>query len=64
MMFGFKDKQAPGVITKSQGSGQIGTPDGAHCAWLKQASLTPPPLQWLKWEHIVTGSGAQSVCPD
>lgn len=27
MMFGFKDKQAPGIITKSQGSGQIGTPD-------------------------------------
>lgn len=32
MMFGFKDKQAPGIITKSQGSGQIGTPDPAHCA--------------------------------
>lgn len=30
MMFGFKDKQAPGIITKSQGSGQIGTPDRAH----------------------------------
>lgn len=33
MMFGFKDKQALGIIiTKSQGSGQIGTPDPAHCA--------------------------------
>lgn len=61
MMFGFKDKQAPGIITKSQGGGQIGTPDRAHCAWLQQASLTP---RWLKWEHIVTGSGAQSVSPD